>query len=86
MRDTVSWKGPIVALLALLVPAAASASTAYEAGLRQAHKRGVASAACYAKVFETHASLNPHGRWVVRAKKRDVGFQLELQSQCGVAG
>ena len=83
MRDEVS-RG--IAAMALLVPTAASAVTAYEAGLRQAHKRGVASAACYAKVFETYASLNPHGRWVVRAKKRDVGFQLELQSQCGVAG
>ena len=74
-----------VAFAALTVPDSASAATAFAAGLHQARKRGFANAECYAKVFETHASLNPYGHWVVRARKRDNFFQLDVQTRCGIS-
>ena len=77
----------VVTALCLAGASPSSAATAYAAGFKQAHKRGLANAACYASVFEAYASLNRNGHWVVRRSgSRDNIFQLEVYSKCGISG
>ena len=86
MRPALMSRLALFTVTTITLAAPAFAATAYEAGLRQAHRRGVANAACYAGVFETYASLNRYRRWAVRrVRSRDNAFALEVYSKCRAA-
>lgn len=76
--------------LPLVSPAEAQTRTAYEAGLRMAHRRHVANPHCYARVFEAYAVLNRHARWRWPSAGRRTHrvqhvYHQELFQRCGVA-
>ena len=62
----------------------AEAKTAYESGLRRAHRHGLNAekSACYAQVFARYAVLNRHGHY---AAPRKYPFRLDVWNQCQVA-
>ena len=62
----------------------AEAKTAYESGLRRAHRHGLNAekSACYAQVFARYAVLNRYGHY---AAPRKYPFRLDLWNQCQVA-
>ena len=82
-------KGLVIAALAAAlaytpIVAPANAGAAYEAGIRQAKKRGLANPACYARVCETYASLNRNSHWSIKRRRSDNTFELELFSKCWI--